>query len=96
MYSGIKNLNKQQFAAYKKQEPCTYPCYGVLTSPDPERSPIVIQGYSRQHIIDILATHHNVGAFEYHEKIEGATVHTLLCDGTPSTLRVYENPVVIY
>lgn len=84
----------QHLQFYRKQEPCVYPAYGVLSSL--HFSPVVIQGYSVQHVIDILAANRNVGDLEFHDVHEGALVYTLWVDDAPSTLRVYENPSVLY
>ena len=88
------SLSEHQLALYRKQEPCVYPVYGVLTSDT--QTPVVIQGYSTQHIMEIISANHNVGGFEFHEVVEGTRLFTLVCDQVPSTLRVILNPIVIY
>ena len=84
----------QHLAAYRKQEPCVYPVYGVLSSL--HFKPVVIQAYSVQHVIDILAANRNVSGLEFHDVQEGALHYTLWVNDAPSTLRVYENPDVLY
>lgn len=88
------SLTERELSLYRKQEPCIYPAYGILTSAT--QTPVVIQGYSAEHILEILSANHNVGGFEFHEAVEGTRLYTLLCDQVPSTLRVILNPIVIY
>lgn len=90
----MTSLTKSQLRKYKKQEPCVYPVYGVITSVS--EKPLIIQGYSTQHVIEIIAANRNVGGFEFHELREGARYYTLWVNDVPSTLRVYENPDVLY
>ena len=84
----------QHLDAYRKQEPCVYPVYGILRSI--HETPIVIQAYSVQHVMEILAAHRNVGGFEFDEAVAGVRLYTLLYNGQPATLRIYEKPDVLY
>lgn len=85
---------QQHLEEYRKQEPCVYPVYGILRCLN--EKPIVIQGYSVQHVLEILAANRNVGGFEFDEAVAGVRLYTLMYNEQPATLRVYENPDVLY